>query len=86
MKSYNDSIYKAKRITYQYDNIFLSTVMHISCKIRKITKQHFVVCEIFLSFHVINVSDLNILKDKRFQLKHDKSYVKILYILSSAIS
>jgi len=42
--------------------------MHISCKIREILKVYFVISKIFLFFHIVNVSDLSILKEKGVQL------------------
>lgn len=53
--------------------------MQIRCKSREIFKQHFVICKIFPVLHVVNISNLSILKDKKFQFKHVKWHVKTLF-------
>lgn len=51
--------------SYQDEDVSLSLFMKVVCKLRQLAELDFVISEIFLILHVVNVSVLNVLHGKR---------------------
>lgn len=50
--------------SHQDDDVFLSLGVQVVSKLRQLTELHFVICEILLILHVVDVGVLDILQEE----------------------
>lgn len=51
--------------SYQNEDVFLSLLVKVVCELRQFAELDFVISEVFLVLHVVNVGVLNLLKGKK---------------------
>jgi len=51
-------------MAHQYDDVFLPFIMHVVSKLRQLLKFIHIIGEDLFVLHVVNISDLDVLKHK----------------------